>query len=282
MLANWVRQRILAASVGDIFLGDSVNDSFTSCSKVFLNDGELFYSVEDGLNRENGVGTYIQASNKIIRTQVFETLINGIYSDNVSSPMSISNESIVSVTATVRSLTTHVPVWKDMLGDLVQNLSTSYLTPDVKPIAGNVEAYMFGDSISESLGVKFAIPHDVKVGADMFPHIRWSPTTDGTGVVRWGIEYLIAERETGVFQDSTTIYLEESGSGTLGKLQLIESTLKIVAGKPDTVITGRVFRDSEHANDTYVGDAALHVACLHYLSDAVGTPRRDPNFYVWG
>jgi hypothetical protein len=280
MLANWVRQRILAASTGDVLLGSPV-DSFIGCSSVFLNDGKVHYSIEDGLNRETGVGTFIQATNSIIRDTPFETLVNGIYSNSVVTPMSISNEAIISVTATVRGLTTHVPVWKDLLGDFSQNVNTGYLSPDVKPLAGSVEAYMFRDDLVESLGVRFAVPHDIKVGTDMFPHIRWSPNTTSTGTVRWGIEFMVAELGTGIFKDSVTIYLEEAGSSTLDKLQLVESDVQIEAKEPDTLIIGRVFRDSTHVNDTFVGDAAIHVACLHYQADVVGTPSKDPDFYNW-
>ena len=280
MLANWLRQRVLAPTSGDIALGAAV-DGFIACSNVFLNDGIVFYSIEDGTNREAGKGTYVQASNSIVRDEVFETLIAGVYSNNVATPMTITNESLFSVTGTVQGLTTHALLWKDMLGDFTHNPSTGYLTPDVKTLAGTVETYMFGDSLVESVGVRFAIPHDVSVGKAMFPHIRWSPNTASAGTVRWGIEFMIAERDTGVFKDSVTIYLEEAGSGTLDKLQIVEASVQLTATEPDTLIIGRVFRDSSHVNDTFVGDAALHVACIHYQTDAIGTPSKDPDFYTW-
>ena len=281
MLANWVRQRILSASTGDVLLGDAV-DSFITCSTVFPNNGEVHYTIEDGLNREVGLGSFVQSTNTLVRSHVFETLINGVYDDKPSTPMTLTNEAIVSVTATVRGLTTHVPVWKDMLGSFTQNEGTGYLSPDVKPIAGTVENYMFRDDLVESLGVRFAIPHDIALGTKMYPHIRWSPNSTSTGVVRWGLEFMVAELGTGIFKDSVTIYLEEAGGGTLDKLQLVESAITINSRTPDTIILGRVFRDSTHINDTFVGDASLIVACLHYQADAVGTPSKDPAFYNWG
>ena len=280
MLANWVRQRILGATSGDVLLGAAV-DSFIGCSNVFTNDGKVHYSIEDGLDRETGQGTYIQATNKIVRDNPFETLVGGVYSNVVLSPLSLSNDAIISVTATVRGLTTHTPVWKDIIGDFTVNQGTGYLTPDVKPLAGSVEAYMFGDTLVESLGVRFAVPHEVSVGKTMFPNIRWSPNATSTGVVRWGIEFMLAELDTGIFKDSVTIYLEQAGAGTLDKLQVIEAAATIVAPLPETLIVGRIFRDSSHVNDTFVGDAALHVAGLHYQADALGTPSKDPDFYTW-
>jgi hypothetical protein len=280
MLANWVRQRVLAATTGSIALGAAV-DSFVSCDKVFMNDGKVHYSIEDGLNRETGVGTYIQSSNTLVRDDAFETLINGVYNNNVLAPMQISNEAIVMVSGTVQGLTTHVPVWKDLIGFLTQNASTSYLTPDVKPFAGTIETYMFRDDLVESLSVQFDTPHDIQVGAIMVPHIRWSPNTNDVGTVRWGIEYVAAELNTGIFKDSITLYFEQAAEGILDKLQIVESVQTVLANEPDTVITGRIFRDATHANDTFVGDVALHVACLHYQANAVGTPSKDPDFYNW-
>ena len=201
MLANWLRQRVLSASTGDVLLGAAV-DGFIEVNKVFSNDGKMFYTIEDGVNRETGIGTYVQSENKVIRDSPLETLIAGAYSNSVSSPMPITNEALFSITATVQGLTTHVPVWRGLNGDFTQNASTSYLTPDVSTISGNVESYTFRDDLVESLSVRFAIPYDISVESPMFPHIKWSPSTADTGVVRWGLEFMIANIDTGVFQDT--------------------------------------------------------------------------------
>ena len=280
MLANWLRQRILAATTGDILLGDPVA-GFIGCSNVFTNDGRVYYSVEDGLNRETGKGTYIQASNSIQRTEVFESLIEGVFTKDALSPMALSDKSVFSVTATIRGLTSHVPVWKDIVGRLQQNPNTGYLSPDTKNLAGSVEAYSYKRDLIESLGVTFAIPHDTQVGGQSFPHIRWSPNTPDTGIVRWGIEFMVADIVTGVFNDTTIIYLEQAGSSTVNKLQIIESLTPLVSPEPNSLIVGRVFRDATHVNDTFVGDGSLHAVGLHYQSNLVGTPSRTPDFDIW-
>ena len=281
MLANWIRQRVLTQTSGDILLGDAV-DSFIGCSSVFTNDGKVHYSIEDGNNRETGVGTYKQATNSITRDQVFETLIGGVYDNTNVTAMEITNEAIVSITATVRGLTTHTPVWKDIIGSFSANEGTGYLTPDLKTLSGEVETFMFRDDLKEALSIRFAIPHDIGVGLDMFPHIRWSPNSDDTGVVRWGIEYMVAETVTGVFKDSVTIYLEQAGEGTLNKMQVIEAIAAIPAMTPNTLIVGRIFRDATHVNDTFIGDASLHAGCIHYQANVIGTPIRANDFYTWG
>jgi len=281
MLGNWLRQRILSATSGDILLGEAVT-GFVGVDKIFTNDGKMFYSIEDGLNRETGIGTYVQAENKVVRTNPLETLIAGAYSTNVVTPMPISNEAIFSITGTVQSLTTHVPVWRIINGDFTHNANTGYLTPDVSTIAGNVESYTFRDDLVESLSVRFAVPYSISVGRPMYPHVKWSPNTADTGVVRWGIEFMIADIATGIFQDTITIYLEQAGSGTTNKHQMVDAMETIAAPLPDTLIIGRVFRDSTHINDTLVGNAHIHVAGFHYQADAIGTPQRTSDYYDWG
>jgi hypothetical protein len=281
MLANWLRQRILTGTSGDIDLGDPV-EGFIGCSSVFTNDGKVHYSVEDSHNRETGIGTYKQATNSIVRDTAFETLIGGTYNNSPSVPMTLTNDAIVSITATVRGLTTHVPVWKDIVGAFTQNDGTGYLSPDVKPLAGGVEVFTFGSTLEEALSVRFALPHDIAVGSQMYPHIRWSPNSSDTGTIRWGIEFMVAELDTGIFKDATTIYLEDAGLGTLNKLQVVNAATQITAANPNTVIIGRIFRDATHANDTFTGEASLHVVGMHYQSDALGTPSKDTALYTWG
>ncbi len=170
------------------------------------------------------------------------------------------------------------------------DLKTSFSTG--KAVGGNVPTFgVFIDGVKEynfSAGVleelqmqSLHMGHDYKPGSEMFFHIHWAPDDTNTGVVRWGIEYIIARgHEQMAFPASTTIYLEQAGSGTAKFHQTTEDVAGISLNvEPDTLILTRVFRDGGHTNDTYTGLAWGLEMDLHYKSDRKNTVNKEPNFY---
>lgn len=170
------------------------------------------------------------------------------------------------------------------------DLKTSFSTG--KAVGGNVptfgvfldgiKEYNFSAGSLEELQLKAGhVGHDHKPGSLMFFHIHWAPDDTDTGVVRWGIEYTIAKGHGQMaFPASTTIFLEQAGSGTAKQHQIIEDTVGISENiEPDTLILTRVFRDGTHVNDTYTGIAWGLEMDLHYQSDRKNTVNKEPNFY---
>lgn len=280
--ANWVKQQVSSTGVGDIQLADSIT-SFIRVSSAYVNGEEIYYSLLDGDDRENGLGTYISATNKITRDTIFETLTSGAYTPTGASPISLSGNATLAIMPTPRGLIKHEPVWKELPASSFQVYKAGYTNPDLVTLIGNILAPGFDATIEEAIGIRYNIPHDISVGSSMYPSVRWSPSTTNTGVVRWGIEYSMAERDTGTFLSSTTIFIEQAGGSVTNAHQSIEFADgdKILAPLPNTIIAAKVFRDATHINDTFTGEAILHTASLHYLADYVGTPSRDPDFYVW-
>ena len=282
MLANWIHQLITSSGTGDIFLGLPL-DSYTSVGSAYDNNDQIHYSVIDGINRENGVGTYISSSNSIVRNQVFETLTDGIYQDFPITPLSITGSGILSVTPSTRGLVTHETVWKDNNATQLLNSEAWPQIPPMKTLINGIMVPAFSPDLEESINISFKIGHDIAKEGFMYPHIAWSPLSVDTGNVRWGIEYSITTREIGAFIASTLIYSNQVATGLIGQHMFVEfpDLNKIAVPEPDTMVIARVFRDSLHEEDTYTGSAGLHSVTLHYPSTYVGTPQKDPNFYVW-
>lgn len=280
MLANWVLQSVTSSGSGDISLGAS-QDGYITVSDRYTNNDTFFYTIEDGLNKETGIGKYISSGNKVIREQVLETLVTGVFNNTSPSPISMTSNATFFISGSTQGLTTHTLTWKDISADLIIPPSTSVLVPTFKQFVINVNGFHFSPDISEELGLKFCISNDISVGKTLYPNVRWSPKDNTTGVVRWGITLAVAEID-GTFSDAGVIYLEQAGSGVSNSHQQIElDPSSILAPNPNALIVGKVFRDSEHVNDTYTGEAVLHSVSLNYQADRVGTPKKNQDHYTW-
>jgi len=280
MIKNWVKQKCTTTGIGPLLLGDSV-EGFINFSSAYLDGERVYYSILDGSDRENGIGIYITASNTIQRDLALETLVAGSFSNVTPAFLDLTGNAFVMVTPTSHILTTNIPVWDDVECSLMLDSALGYTAPGAVPLSGGVNVLAFDPAVQESLGFSFKIPHSIQLGSPMYPFIRWSPSDTSTGTVRWGIELTAAARG-GVFSDVLgTFYVEQAGGAVANAHQLIEFTNAIVNSEPDTIITGRVFRDAANGNDTYSADALFHSLSLHVLKDRVGTPKRDPDFYSW-
>ena len=75
-LANFVRESSLTIGTGTVVLGGAV-DSYASFSAT-VPAGLVWYSIEDGLNRESGQGTF-DGGSQLQRTIIESTLVDGLY-----------------------------------------------------------------------------------------------------------------------------------------------------------------------------------------------------------
>lgn len=280
--ANWVKQQVSSTGVGDIQLASSIS-GFITVASAYTNGEEIYYSLTDGDNRENGLGTYVSATNKITRDVIFETLASGAYTPTAATPINLSGSAVLSVSVTTRGLIVHEPVWKNCPVNVFSVYKAGYTNPDLITLVGGILTPAFDASIEEAVGIRYNVSHDIHPGSFMFPSINWGGSTTDTGTVRWGMEYSLAERDTGAFITSTTIYVEQAADGVIGSHQAIEFADgdKIAAPLPDTIIIGKLFRDASHINDTFTGEAFLHGAPIRYQASYVGTPSRNPDYYAW-
>jgi hypothetical protein len=282
MLANWIHQLVISSGTGDIFLGIAL-DSYIAVGSAYNNNDEIHYSIIDGINRENGLGTYISSSNSIVRNQVFETLTDSIYQEFPITPLSLTTSAIVSVTPSTRGLITNKIIWKNNNATQLLNSEAWPIIPPMRTLINGIMVPAFSPDAEESINISFKIGHDIAKDNSMYPHIAWSPLSANIGTVRWGVEYSLAVRETGAFVASTLIYTQQITTGIIGTHQYTEfpDLNKIPSAPPNTIIMGRVFRDSNHEEDTFTGSAGLHSVTLHYPSTFQGTPNKDPDYYTW-
>lgn len=96
MLANWVKQATSTTGTGTITLG-SAETGFIAFGDAFSDGDVVHYSIEDGNNREIGIGTYIASGPSLSRDTVLETLASGTFDNTSPTAISLSGSAIVSV-----------------------------------------------------------------------------------------------------------------------------------------------------------------------------------------
>lgn len=102
MLANWVKETTATTGAGTINLGGAVA-GFIAFSAAFPSGATVLYSIEDGGNRETGLGILTSGSPwTLARTTVFETLVSGTYNGAPSSGINLSGSAVVSINDAVQ------------------------------------------------------------------------------------------------------------------------------------------------------------------------------------
>ena len=93
---NWTEERTTTQGQGDLTLSGA-----TAGNNVRLRDslqnGEVWYSISNGNNREAGVGAF-DGTDQLQRVTIGATYENGIYNSTNPSPLNLSGSSIVSCT----------------------------------------------------------------------------------------------------------------------------------------------------------------------------------------
>ncbi len=119
------------------------------------------------------------------------------------------------------------------------------------------------------------MPHHWKEESSIIAHVHWVPTTNDSGVVRWGLEYSITNiRGSSVLFPSTTIISDNSptvNNDLNMHVRTVIGTIDMTGQKMSTMLLCRVFRNSSHVDDTYNADAALLEIDFHHLIDSLGS-----------
>ena len=103
MLANWVKETTATTGTGTITLAGAVDNSAIPFSDVAI-DGQLIpYTIEDGDNREIGLGTYTASGTTLARTVIRETLVSGVIDNTAPTAITLSGSAIVSITDAAQS-----------------------------------------------------------------------------------------------------------------------------------------------------------------------------------
>jgi hypothetical protein len=102
MIGNWVKESTATTGTGTMTLG--ALSGFTRFSDEFGVGASPYYVIQDGLNREFGIGG-VGASNTLLRVTVLETLVAGVRTLNPGVGITLSGNAIVyaEVPATYRA-----------------------------------------------------------------------------------------------------------------------------------------------------------------------------------
>lgn len=179
----------------------------------------------------------------------------------------------------------YTPGWKDLKASFSAAKTTQQNSPTWEAWKGGIYEYSFSSNGTDEIVVTpFHIDHDYHPNSGMFFHIHWSPSTNATGTVRWGIEFVKAKGHSQEsFGATTIIYIEEAVNGQQD-IHFVSEYTELFAGgalEPDTLIKARVFRDGTHPNDTYPDKVWGFMCDLHYQADRETTPQKSPNFYTY-
>ena len=96
-VGNWTIEKCNTIGTGDLFLVGT-EQSFVRW-RDSVPQGQVYYVIEEGVNRESGVGTF-NGVNTITRDTVHATLVNGTYNDNNPTPLHLTGAAVVACSFT--------------------------------------------------------------------------------------------------------------------------------------------------------------------------------------
>ena len=94
-VANWVEQDTNTTGTGPVTVSGTIAGSTTWVQAFGSGTTEVWYSIENGDNRETGIGSFNGTTNVLTRTTVMSTLVSGTYNDSAPSAISLVGSSIV-------------------------------------------------------------------------------------------------------------------------------------------------------------------------------------------
>jgi len=302
-LANWVRMTVLSApGPGIITLGSAVSGhiSFTDAFGGTATQ-EVFYTVIDGENKENGVGTFTTSGTTLARDTILETLNAGVYDDTAPAALDLSANAQILISPSTYNSTKYQRVYKDLEG--VYTPATGAAAPAVSTFktvnAINISARNYG--VGDASDWEFHMPHDWAKGTDLFIHVHWGHNGTGiSGTMTWDFAATFAPRSVasgggdtfaddafgsistgslsiGSFPIHSHVVEEVAFSNSGGTGNLLNTSNLIVDGK----ILLRLQASAIPSITGGINQPFLFGVDLHYLADLTGTPSKDPDFYAW-
>ena len=177
-------------------------------------------------------------------------------------------------------------VWARHTTDLQVMDTAAVNAPTRSLFSSSFFGQFFSPSVMNEAWCEFVIPQDIALATKVYPHIYTVPSNSASGVVRWGISYLLAK---GHGQQSfdvspTTVYIEQTIPVDSARKPLVAEVSVADALlssniEPGSALMCRIFRDAEHVNDTYQHDIHAKTAGLFYMRGRIGTRNRSPNFF---
>jgi len=164
---------------------------------------------------------------------------------------------------TADSLTLNTTVWSDIRVNILAQKVPGTGAPTLAQLGDDgsgsvgVFGYSFAPAAENSVYFEIQLPHGIKAGTTIKPHIHWMAADATAGDVVWGLEYMVSNE--GLTSVSTSLITATGTAPGATKKQTITGLPDIVSGslgtvtyiKESTVISGRLFRDGANGSDTY-------------------------------
>lgn len=129
-VGNWTVEQCSTTGTGDLVLIGS--DLGLTRFRDSLPTGDVYYSIQDGTNRETGIGTF-NGTSTISRDTVTSTLVNSVYDDSSPTAITLSGSSIVSCSFSKGAFDMLVAAIAANVADIATN--TSDIADNVTAIA---------------------------------------------------------------------------------------------------------------------------------------------------
>jgi len=156
-LKDWSQEGCSTTGVGDLILSGVLSINQTRFRDGF-NSENVYYSISDGANREAGIGAF-NGSDRITRSEVHATLVNGVFNNSNPTAISLSGEAVVSGTFNTDAYDSIVNDITTLAGQVATNTNTlashsnllptqsqkDAMTVSVNPSASN--RYITGDEL---------------------------------------------------------------------------------------------------------------------------------------
>jgi len=157
--------------------------------------------------------------------------------------------------------------------------------PTLELFRDNLYFYEFATGPQETEGFfMIHLEHDIKPGTDMTFHLHWSHNqATPTGNMKWNVDYTIARGYgAGTFGATTTLSTIQTAGAqyTHHITDDDDMVLPFSSGEiePDSIVMGRVWRDSNDVQDTFNNGVFLLQVDLHYVKSRIGTRERNRPF----
>lgn len=128
--------------------------------------------------------------------------------------------------------------------------------------------YAYSFAAGESVLFSVQLSHNYVNGSALEPHVHWSPDSENTNHMVWGLEYSWANVNES-FPGSTTIFATNTPSGTNHQHQIASFASVVGTGKKiSSILNCRLFFST---NATYSGEALLQSFDFHYPVTVYGS-----------
>ena len=162
-VGDWIAEKCSTAGTGDLVLTGPIDQTRIKFIDVLPAGGVVWYSINDGLNRESGYGTFVPP-NIIQRTNVQTRKIGTLFESPPPSPLVLSGNAIVSSTFTAAAFTniiTSIPPLDDALTTTDNVWSASKIAAEIEAKYPFLKIYMTGMVIMNNAFSEASI-HDMQ------------------------------------------------------------------------------------------------------------------------